>query len=488
MGPLARLIGWRVLVALGTLLFVSVAVFVATTMLPGDVAEAVLGQSATPEAVAGLRAAMHLDEPAPVRYLLWLRDLLSGNPGKSLASNLPVAEMIASRLPKSLILAALATALCIPIGLGLGIASAALRGSAFDRATSVATLSIISVPEFFIATVAVLIFAVQLRWFPALSFSPRIDSVWAFVRIYTLPVVSLSFIVIAQMMRLTRAALIDALRQPYCEMARLKGASRARVVLRHAVPNAIGPMANAVALSLSHLLGGAIVIETVFNYPGLARLLVDAVATRDMPLVQSCAMIFCAAYLALVATVLAVAIGGTLGMVAAVVGGWFDAVLSRFLDALISIPSLLFGLVAIAALGASIPVLIGTAALIYTPGAYRIWRSLALNVSATDFVAVARARGESRVYIVRAEILPNIVGPVLTDLGLRFVFVVLLLSSLSFLGLGIQPPFADWGSLVKENITGLSYGAPAAIMPAVALATLTVGVNLLVDNMPGARR
>lgn len=300
MGPLAKLIGWRVLVALGTLLFVSVAVFVATTMLPGDVAEAVLGQSATPEAVAGLRAAMHLDEPAPVRYLLWLRDLLSGNPGKSLASNLPVAEMIASRLPKSLILAALATALCIPIGLGLGIASAALRGSAFDRATSVATLSIISVPEFFIATVAVLIFAVQLRWFPALSFSPRIDSVWAFVRMYTLPVVSLSFIVIAQMMRLTRAALIDALRQPYCEMARLKGASRARVVLRHAVPNAIGPMANAVALSLSHLLGGAIVIETVFNYPGLARLLVDAVATRDMPLVQSCAMIFCAAYLALV--------------------------------------------------------------------------------------------------------------------------------------------------------------------------------------------
>lgn len=191
---------------------------------------------------------------------------------------------------------------------------------------------------------------------------------------------------------------------------------------------------------------------------------------------------------ALVATVLAVAIGGTLGMAAAVVGGWFDAVLSRFLDALISIPSLLFGLVAIAALGASIPVLIGTAALIYTPGAYRIWRSLALNVSATDFVAVARARGESTVYIVRAEILPNIVGPVLTDLGLRFVFVVLLLSSLSFLGLGIQPPFADWGSLVKENITGLSYGAPAAIMPAVALATLTVGVNLLVDNMPGARR
>lgn len=191
---------------------------------------------------------------------------------------------------------------------------------------------------------------------------------------------------------------------------------------------------------------------------------------------------------ALVATLLAVAIGGALGMAAAAIGGWFDAALSRFLDALISIPSLLFGLVAVAALGASVPVLIGTAALIYIPGAYRIWRSLALNANATDYVAVARARGESTGYLIRAEILPNIVGPVLTDFGLRFVFVVLLLSSLSFLGLGIQPPFADWGSLVKESITGLSYGAPAAIMPAVALATLTVGVNLLVDNLPSRTR
>src|SRR4051812_12337129 len=299
MAPLWRLIGWRVLIALGTLLFVSVAVFVATTMLPGDVAEVVLGQSATPEAVAGLRAAMHLDQPAPIRYGLWLRDLLTGDPGTSLVNKLPVAELIAGRLPNSLVLAALSTAISIPLGLGLGIASAALRGSAFDRTTNVATLSIISVPEFFVATVAVLIFAVQLRWLPALA-TPRFDSVASFLRVYALPVISLSFIVIAQMMRMTRAALIDQLRQPYAEMARLKGASLARVVLRHAVPNVIGPMATAVALSLSHLLGGAIVIETVFSYPGLARLLVDAVATRDMPLVQACAMIFCAAYLLMV--------------------------------------------------------------------------------------------------------------------------------------------------------------------------------------------
>lgn len=288
------------LVALGTLLVVSVAVFAATEILPGDVAEAVLGQSATPEAVAGLRAALHLDQPAPVRYAIWLGGLLTGDPGRSLVNGLPVTELVGGRLPNSVLLAAVATLVCVPLGLGLGIASAAMRGSAFDRTTSVVTLSVISVPEFFVATVAVLVFAVQLRWLPALSFSARIDTPLAFVRVFTLPVLSLSFIVVAQMMRLTRAALIDVMRQPYVEMARLKGAGRARVVLRHAIPNAIGPMANAVALSLSHLLGGAIVIETIFNYPGLARLLVDAVATRDMPLVQACAMIFCAAYLFMV--------------------------------------------------------------------------------------------------------------------------------------------------------------------------------------------
>jgi len=191
--------------------------------------------------------------------------------------------------------------------------------------------------------------------------------------------------------------------------------------------------------------------------------------------------------IALAATVLAVIAGGTLGMLAAVSGGWIDAALSRSFDALISIPSLMFGLVAIAALGSSIPVLVGTAAIIYTPGAFRIWRSLAVNVNAMDYVVVAKARGEGKGYLVRSEILPNVLGPVLTDLGLRFVFAVLLLSSLSFLGLGIQPPDADWGSLVRENMTGLSDGAPAPVVAAAAIASLTIGVNLIVDNLPTRR-
>jgi peptide/nickel transport system permease protein len=191
---------------------------------------------------------------------------------------------------------------------------------------------------------------------------------------------------------------------------------------------------------------------------------------------------------ALLATFLACLVGGTLALCAAVRGGWTDAMLSRVMDALISVPSLLFGLVVIAALGSSIPVLVGTAAVIYAPGAYRTARALAVNIAAMDFIRVARARGERTVFIMGDEILPNMLLPLLTDSGLRFIYVVLLLSGLSFLGLGVQPPQADWGSLVRENIEGLAYGAPAVIMPAVAIATLTISVNLLIDNLSGRRR
>jgi len=176
--------------------------------------------------------------------------------------------------------------------------------------------------------------------------------------------------------------------------------------------------------------------------------------------------------------------GVVLGMTAAAIGGWFDSALSRFLDALNSIPSKLFGLVVVAAVGSSIPVLVILLAVIYTPGAYRFARALSVNANAMDYIAVARARGERTLYIIVQEILPNITGPVLADLGLRFVFIVLLLSGLSFLGLGVQPPEADWGSLVRENLGGLPFAAPAVIAPCFAIASLTISVNLLIDNLP----
>lgn len=188
---------------------------------------------------------------------------------------------------------------------------------------------------------------------------------------------------------------------------------------------------------------------------------------------------------ALVATLIAGGTGTLLALLAAATGSWVDAILSRFLDTLTSIPSKMFALVLVAGFGSSIGMLVFTAALIYVPGAFRIARSLAVNINALDYVTVARTRGEGTLYIMLREILPNILGPILADLGLRFVYVVLLLASLSFLGLGIQPPEADWGSLVRENIGALSEGSAAVIAPAFAIASLTIAVNLVIDNLPG---
>jgi peptide/nickel transport system permease protein len=231
---------------------------------------------------------------------------------------------------------------------------------------------------------------------------------------------------------------------------------------------------------------GKIVSQTVFAPMSAAFPLGTDYLGRDM----LSRVLYGARYtvgVALAAAVLASATGAALGITAAVAGRWIDAIMSRVLDTIISIPSKMFALVMVAAFGSSIPVLIVTAWIIYTPGAYRITRSLAVNVNAMDYVQVARARGESTGYITRAEILPNITGPMFADFGLRFVYVVLLLSGLSFLGLGVQPPQADWGSLVRENIVGLDSAAPAVIMPALAIATLTIGVNLVIDNLRGRR-
>jgi len=299
---LLKLLAQRFVLALVSLLAVSVIVFAITAVLPSDAAQEQLGQEATPEALAALRAKMGLDVPAPQRYLHWLGGLVHGDLGVSSITQLPVGELIGSRLPNSLLLAAVTALFSVPIALTLGIAAAVWRGSWFDRGASTTAVAVVSVPEFLVATLAVLVFAVHLRWLPALSYVNDIDSLGQLLRAFAMPVLTLCCVIVAQMMRMTRAAVIDQLDAPYIEMVRLKGASPLRVVLAHALPNAVGPIANAVALSLSYLLGGVIIVETIFNYPGIAKLMVDGVSQRDMPLVQACAMLFCIAYLILVTT------------------------------------------------------------------------------------------------------------------------------------------------------------------------------------------
>lgn len=289
----------RLALALLTLVIVSFVVFFATALLPGDTATILLGQAATPEAVAGLRQAMHLDEPAILRFLRWLMGLLSGDLGTSYANNMAIGQLIGGRFVNSMKLAGITTLFAVPIALTLGITAAMWRGTLYDRLVTILAVGVISVPEFMVATSAVLVFAVYLKWLPALSLAGEVHSLSDLLRVYIMPVITLTFVVAAQMIRMTRAAVVETLDTPYVEMALLKGASRPRLVLKHALPNALGPIVNAIALSLSYLVGGVIIVETIFNYPGIAKLMVDAVATRDLPLIQTCAMIFCIGYLLL---------------------------------------------------------------------------------------------------------------------------------------------------------------------------------------------
>jgi peptide/nickel transport system permease protein len=297
---IARLVGGRLAVGVLTLLIVSLVVFFLTSLLPGDAVQEQLGQEATAEALAALRAQLGLDLPVHLRYFNWLGGLITGNPGISLVNGMPVDDMIASRLPNTLKLAAITTLVSVPLALTIGILSAMYRGSIFDRYSNMLAVFAVSVPEFLIATIAVLIFAVKLGWLSALSRSVEVESFGELVRIYALPVLTLCCVLTAQMARMTRAAVVDQLSASYVEMAILKGARPIRVVLRHALPNAIGPIANAVALSLSYLLGGVVIVESIFNYPGVATLMVNGVVTRDMPLIQACVMLFSLGFLMLV--------------------------------------------------------------------------------------------------------------------------------------------------------------------------------------------
>ena len=291
-----------------TLWVVSLLVFAGTEILPGDVAEAILGQSATPEAVQAIRDQLHLDGPAIVRYADWLTNLLRGDLGISLAANMEISEMISGRFKNTLVLASLTAALAVPLALAMGLAAAMFPGGRVDRLVTVSTLFLLSVPEFFIAATLVLVFAVHLQWLPAITYMTEYESVWQLMESLALPILTLTTSVVAHMARMTRAAIINVMTSPYIEMAILKGVPWGRIVLRHALFNAVGPVVNVIALNLAYLVSGVVIVETVFAYPGLAKLMVDAVSRRDMPLVQACAMIFCTAYILfiLIADVLAI--------------------------------------------------------------------------------------------------------------------------------------------------------------------------------------
>ncbi len=296
----------RTAVGIVTLIVVSILIFLGTSVLPGDVANIILGQMATPESLAALREKLGLDQPAHIRYFLWLGDMVTGDLGISKAGSgagtvgTPISEMIGPRMIHTLRLSGIVAAIAIPISMTLGLVAAMYPGSRIDKAITFTTLGLISVPEFLVATFLVLVIAVHLGWLPATAYISGQESGMKLLRALAMPTLTLVIVASSQIMRMTRATVLNVMSAPYIEMAILKGVRRKRIILRHALFNAIGPIVNVIALNLAYLVSGVVIVETIFSYPGLAKLMVDAVRTRDLPLVQACAMIFCATYIILI--------------------------------------------------------------------------------------------------------------------------------------------------------------------------------------------
>ena len=299
MDNLFRLIGQRLALGALTLLVVSVLIFFAVELLPGDLAEAVLGQAATEETVAAMRDQLGLDRPAPVRYLEWLGGAVTGDFGSSLVTGERVSEAIGERFQDTLMLAAYAAVIAVPVSITLGILVALLRNSVFDRVANVLTLTSISSPEFFLGYILILYLSVKTGWFPAIASQTADMTLGEYMYRTFLPALTLVLVVTAHMMRMTRAAIINLLASPYIEMARLKGVSPLKVIVKHALPNAWAPIINVVALNLAYLITGVVLVEVVFVYPGIGQLLVDAVSKRDFPIVQACCLIFAATFILL---------------------------------------------------------------------------------------------------------------------------------------------------------------------------------------------
>lgn len=272
-------------------------VFGAMRMLPGDIAQQLLGQSGTPETIAALRKQLGLDQPASAQYFHWLGGVLSGDFGSSIATKRDIAEMVAPRLKNTILLASIAASIAVPVGLLLGFWAAVMKGAAPDRAINLFSLVTISFPEFFIAYTLVVIFSIKAGMLPAISrISPDV-SIFSQLDRLVLPSLTLSLVIIGYIARVTRAAIANVLGEAYIQMARLKGLSRLRLVLVHAVPNALGPIINVIAITLAYLVVGVVIVETVFTYPGLGQLLVDSVVKRDMPVVQATCLIFATVYI-----------------------------------------------------------------------------------------------------------------------------------------------------------------------------------------------
>jgi peptide/nickel transport system permease protein len=299
-GPIAKLLVQRISLGLLLLVLVSIVIFAGTSILPGDVAQQILGQSATPEALANLREELGVNDPPVTRYFNWLGGILTGDLGTALTSGQSINEAVGRRLSNTLFLAICAAVIAVPLAIFLGLLAVRYQERWPDKLISATTLTTISMPEFVIGYIMMFILGVKLRWFSPTAVGYRPDADF-FTRLESiaLPVIVLTLVVLAHMMRMTRAAILNVMQSAYIETAELKGLNDFAVIRKHAFPNAISPVVNVVMLNLAYLVVGVVVVEVVFVYPGMGQYLVDHVTKRDLPVVQACGIIFAAIYIGL---------------------------------------------------------------------------------------------------------------------------------------------------------------------------------------------
>lgn len=290
----------RLGIGLITVLAVSLIIFFGTKILPGDAAQIRLGQEATEANVAAMRERLGLDKPYIIQYLTWLGNFVTGNFGVSLSSDVPISNLIGDRYQNTLIVSALTAMIGVPISLALGILAAMYPGTLYDRVLTTLSVSLVAAPEFFTATLLVLLFVFALGYGNAVVVgSIEGKNLFQLIAHFALPITTLCFVIASQLIRMSRAAVLNVMSSPYIEMAILKGVPRRRIIFRHALLNSIGPIVNVVALNLAYLVTGVIVVEVYFGYPGLATLIVQGVQTRDFVLIQGLGMIFCLTYVIL---------------------------------------------------------------------------------------------------------------------------------------------------------------------------------------------
>lgn len=299
MHPVITLVVQRIALGLLLLLAVSALIFFGVEALPGDTAQAMLGQSATPEALENLREKMGLNEPLLGRYFGWLYGFVTGDLGVAMTNGMDIAQSVGQRFGNTIFLAFWAALISVPLAILLGLLAARYNGRWPDRLISGVTLATISLPEFVAGYIVLYFLAVKWQIFPAMSMVFPGMGVFERLQAIILPVIVLVLVVLAHMMRMTRAAILNVMQSAYIETAELKGLGPLTVIWRHAFPNAIAPVVNVVMLNLAYLVVGVVVVEVVFVYPGMGQFLVDHVTKRDLPVVQACGMIFAAVYIGL---------------------------------------------------------------------------------------------------------------------------------------------------------------------------------------------